>query len=189
MWKRSNHVRRFRQGRRGGWPTPCAFVCVYNRIPSRPTFLRKARPRFSLLDVANTRHFSSSSCSMRRNNRREPLESEFLSCVRAIDATSVERPSFTFYCFPRTGEQPDCTDPGASRKWCFRTSIIVEANLLSRENFPSKNSSRTSARNQGEWTKTAKKESSICRARLRSRNASILVLGKSISVTLERPIV
>lgn len=32
---------------------------VYNRIPSRPTFLRKARPRFSLLDVANTRHFSS----------------------------------------------------------------------------------------------------------------------------------
>ena len=26
---------------------------------SRPTFLRKARPRFSLLDVASTRHFSS----------------------------------------------------------------------------------------------------------------------------------
>lgn len=32
---------------------------VYNRIPSRPTFLRKARPRFSLLDTASTRHFSS----------------------------------------------------------------------------------------------------------------------------------
>jgi len=36
-----------------------AWRVVYNRIPSRPTFLRKARPRFSLLDVASTRHFSS----------------------------------------------------------------------------------------------------------------------------------
>lgn len=76
-------------------------------------------------------------------------------------------------------------NPTASLKMIFPDERVVGTNLLSRDEkiSPRRNSSRTSARNQDGWTK--KKKSTICRARFRSRNASILVLGKSISVTFE----
>lgn len=51
-------------------------IYAYNWIPSRPTSLRKARPRFSLFDVVKTRHFSSRPRAPRgvtRARAREPF--------------------------------------------------------------------------------------------------------------------
>jgi len=125
---------------------------VYNRIPSRPTFLRKARPRFSLLDVASTRHFSS------RPRVRCGVMPR--ASVTNVAETSNVVLSAKFYTtlFP-----PDC--PAGQREWrrhFFHETPHARCSKHTRDEFLGGNFFLVASTKGGRWLERIEKYDPPC---------------------------